>query len=166
MKGLLKHCSIVIALSIAFLTMLSYQVSADDPSSPSGKLQLKTDRIGQDRKTKPQVDKKTELENSFPDLFKEETQAVIEAKQKELRQENEDLKQMLFKTENEKDITIEETMKTLFTSDYTAPKASVANDDTNEGDGGIMGNTLFSSLIGMVVLLCGGIFAVMRKMVE
>jgi type VII secretion protein EssA len=73
---------------------------------------------------------------------------------------------MLFITERENDITMKETVKTLFTSDYTVPKASIANYDTNEGDSGIMGNTLFSSLIGMVVLLCGGIFAVMRKMVE
>ncbi len=146
--------------------MVPFQASAEDTTNPTGKLRLKTERIGKDGKSNTQVDKKTELENSLPHLFKEETQAVIKEKQKEFDQEADDLKQMLFLTAPEHDITMKETMKTLFASDYTVPKASVANYDINESDGGIMGNTLFSSLIGMVALICGGLFAVMRKMVE
>ena len=153
-------------LLIGFFSLMPFQVSAEDTTNPTGKMRLQTERIGQDGKSNTQVDKKTELENSLPDLFKEETKAVIEKKQKELGQETDDLKKMLFVTEQEEDITIKETMKTLFASDYTVPKASVANNDIKESDSGIMGNTLFSSLIGMVVLLCGGLFAVMRKMVE
>lgn len=146
--------------------MMPFQVSAEDTTNPTGKMRLQTDRIGQDEKPNSQADKKTELENSLPHLFKDETKAIIDEKQKELGQETDDLKKMLFVTEQEKDITMKETMKTLFASDYTVPKASVANNDINESDSGIMGNTLFSSLIGMVILLCGGLFAVMRKMVE
>ena len=166
MKGLLKHCSIFVVLLIGFQAMMPFQVSAEDTTNPTGKMRLQTDRIGQDEKSNTQADKKTELENSLPHLFKDETKAIIDEKQKELVEENDDLKNMLFVTEQENDITMKETMKTLFASDYTVPTASVANDDINERNSGIMGNTLFSSLIGMVVLLCGGIFAVMRKMVE
>jgi type VII secretion protein EssA len=166
MRELLKRCSIFVALLVGFCAMMPIGSSAEEPSSPSGKLRFQTERIGQDGKSKLQVDKKTELEKVLPNLFKEETQAVIDARQKELNQEADELRQMLFVTVQEHDITTQETMKTLFASDYTVPKASAANNDLNESDNGIMGNTLFSSLIGIVVLLCGGIFAVMRKMVE
>ena len=105
--------------------MIPFQVSAEDTTNPTGKMRLQTERIGQDGKSNTQVDKKTELENSLPDLFKDETKAVIEEKQKEMGQETDDLKKMLFVTEKVDDITMKETMKTLFASDYTVPKASV-----------------------------------------
>lgn len=166
MKRLWKHASIFV-LVIGLLVAVSQQASAEDTSNRSGKLRLKVDRIGESKHVEKQTDKMTELEKMAPDLFTEETQTAIEEKKKEMHTEMTELEQSLFVITPEIDTTMEDMKSTLFASDYTVPKMTVANGDEPEnGSGGIMGNTLFASLVGMVVLLCGGIFAAMRKMVE
>lgn len=166
MKGLRKHSSILV-LVIGLLVVVPLHALADDTSDRSGKLRFKVDRIGESGQVGTQSDKQTELEKIAPDLFTEETQTVIEAKQKEINNEMKELEQSLFETTPKNDTTMEDMKSTLFASDYTVPKMTAANVEEAEGNsGGIMGNALFSSLAAMVVLLCGGIFAVMRKMVE
>lgn len=166
MKGLRKQTSVFL-LVISLLVVVPLQVSAEDTSNRSGKLRLKVDRIGESGHVETRSDKMTELEKSAPELFTEETQATIEAKQKEMDIDMKALEQSLFVTTPENDSTMEDLKSKLFASDYTVPKMTVANgDETENSSGGIMGNTLLVSLVGMVVLLCGGIFAAMRKMVE
>lgn len=164
MKGLLKHVSIFVLL-IVFL-LIPLQVSAENGSNPSGKLRLQTERIGQNGQSETQVDKQTELEKRAPNLFKEETRNTIEEKQKELKAETDKLEQRLFMTNQVSDTTMKNTKQALFASDYTVPKTVIVSGDLEMNNEGVMNNTLLSSLIGMVVLLCGGIFTFMRKMVE
>ena len=166
MKGLQKHASIFV-LVIGLLVIVPLQALAEDKSNSSGKMRLKVDRIGENEHVERQTDKMTELEKMAPDLFTEETQTAIEQKKKEMNTEMTELEQSLFVITPEIDTTTEDIKSTLFTSDYTVPKMTVGNgEEAENGSGGSMGNTLLVSLVGMVVLLCGGIFAAMRKMVE
>ena len=166
MKGLQKHASIFV-LVIGLLVVVPLQGLAEDTSNSSGKLRLKVDRIGGSEHVERQTEKMTELEKKAPDLFTEETQTAIEQKKKEMNTEMTELEQSLFVITPEIDTTTEDIKSTLFTSDYTVPKMTVGNgDEAENGSGGSMGKTMFVSLVGMVVLLCGGVFAAMRKMVE
>lgn len=165
MKDLRNHLSVFV-VCMCFLIAVPIQASAEDKSSPTGKLRIQTERIIQGEKSETQSRKETELEERAPNLFEKETYTIIQSKQKELASEQEKLEQLLFVTPQVQDFTLKDTKESLFASDYIAPKTINSNSEIADGNDGMAHNTLLYILLGMVVLICGGVFVSMRKMEE
>lgn len=164
-KDLRNHTNVLIVL-MCFLIAVPIQAYAEDKSSPTGKLRIQTERIIQGEKSEMHSGKETELEKRAPNLFEEETYTAIQSKQKELDSEQEKLEQLLFVSTQVKDSTIKDTKESLFASDYIAPKTTNSNSEIADGSDGMAHNALLYILLGMVVLICGGVFVSMRKMEE
>lgn len=141
--------------------MFPLQTFGEGTTNSDGKMRFKTERIGE--KEGVQSNKETELEKIAPDLFKEETIEAIEKKQQELKSEVENLEKILFKTSKITDSSIQDTKKSLFANDYQAPKALAEMDDSEVSEEGISSNVILYGLLGTVILLCGGIFTYMQK---
>lgn len=142
---------------------MPFQAFGKEESAPSGKLRLQTERIRQNENQESQSGIETEQEKRAPYLFKEETRHTIEAKQRELNSEREKLEQLLFVKTETNDVTMKVTKEILFASDYTVPKTKKMSDKEYDNEE-IVNNTLFYTLLGIIILICGGIFALMRKM--
>jgi len=143
---------------------LPFHTVAEDSSENSGKMQLKIDRIGKDE-AQEYENTETELEKKFPHLFKEETNTIIQSKQTESEKLVEKLEHSLFTMEGEADKTLKDTKESLFNTDYTAPKVSV-NDDVQEEEGNAISKALYIGLTGLAAVLCGGIYVMMRKLID
>lgn len=135
--------------------------SAEETSSPSGKLRIQNERIGKDSQKESYLDIETELEKKAPNLFNDETGVAIQERQEAELSERKALEEILFVTIESKKGAIEETKETLFASDYAVPKTTSDNEIVK---GEIGGNMLFYILLSVVVLICGGVFVAMRKM--
>lgn len=165
MKDLRNHLRVFV-VCMCFLIAVPIPAYAEDKSSPTGKLRIQTERIIQGEKSETQSRKETELEERAPNLFEKETYTIIQSKQKELASEQEKLEQLLFVTPQVQDFTLKDTKESLFASDYIAPKTINSNSEIADGNDGMAHNTLLYILLGMVVLICGGVFVSMRKMEE
>lgn len=164
MKVLLRRVSLLTVCFICFLIFsISSNIEAEDSSENSGKMQLKIDRIGKDEEQEYK-NIETELEKKFPNLFKEETRALIKSKQTEEEELAEELEQSLFTMEGEADNTLKDTKESLFNTDYTAPKASANN--VHEEEGNAISKALYLGLTGLATVLCGGIYIMIRKWVD
>src|SRR5699024_8817383 len=77
------------------------------------------------------------------------------------------LKESIFKVSEEDatNATLDDVKETLFTSDYTPPKSSEVN-EANEEDPHTesVSKGLLSTIAGLVLLLCGGVYAIFNKM--
>jgi len=166
MKELVKRCS-VLAVFTGFLFMCSLQPLADETLDHSGEIRLQTDRIGEDAverdNLETQDDQETELEKLSPDLFKEQTQVLLQTKQKEIEQSTSDLEQGLFASPSKPDITLKNTEKVLFSSNYTVQNTKALAQNEPDQQGGFLNSKTITTFLGMVVLGCGGIFTMMRK---
>lgn len=170
MKELMKLFSILAVLA-GSLTLTSLQPLADTTLDHSGKIRLQSDRIGQDaaerEKLETQDHNETELEKVAPDLFKEQTRAAITDKQVEMERSTEDLEKELFVRPSKPNLALKETEKVLFSSDYTVQYAAAPTTNTTESNqDGTMSSKTLTAFFGMIVLGCGGIFIMMRKMLE
>lgn len=166
MKGLVKLCS-VIAVLTGFLFMFSLQPLADETLDHSGEIRLQTDRIGQDAVERENLDTKddqeTELEKMVPNLFKEQTQAALKTKQIEIEQSTSELEQGLFASPSKPNMTLKNTEKVLFSSNYTVQTTKALTQNEPDQQGGFLNSKTITTFLGMVVLGCGGLFTMMRK---
>ncbi len=170
MKELVKHFSVLLVLAGA-LMLFSPHPLAETSLDHSGKIRLQTERIGQDaverEKLESQDHKETELEKTAPDLFKEQTRAAIKTKQVENQKKTEELEQGLFVTPSELNTTLKDTEKILFSSDYTVQYTAVPSEGSNENNqDGLISSKTWMAILGCIVVGCGGLFTMMRKMLE
>ncbi len=164
MKVLLKRVSLLtVCFVYCLMSGLPFHTAAEDSSENSGKMQLKIDRIGKDE-AQVYENTETELEKKFPHLFKEETNSIIKSKQTESEELVEKLEHSLFTMEGEADKTLKDTKESLFNTDYTAPKTSA--NDVQEEEGNAISKALYIGLTGLAAVLCGGIYVMMRKLVD
>ncbi|WP_040205562.1 type VII secretion protein EssA [Neobacillus jeddahensis] len=168
MKELVKLFSSVVFIA-GIHTLFSLHPLADTNLDHSGKIRVQSERIGQDaieRKSLETQDyKETELEKIAPDLFKEQTRAAIEAKQGEMERSTEVVEQELFTIPRAPNLTIQNTEKVLFSSDYTVQYTAAPTQKTTEtNNDDLLDSKTLTAFFGMVVLGCGGIFTMMRKM--
>lgn len=168
MKELVNPIRILASL-VGFFTLFSSHTLADTDLDHSGKIQLQTERIGQDEEerevTEAQDNKETELEKKAPDLFEEKTRAAIESKKTEMEQTTGKLEQGLFISPNEPNTSLKDTEKNLFASDYTVHDATAPNHEeigNNQNDS--MSSKTLSAFLGFIVVGCGGLYSFMRKM--
>ncbi|MGY0691175.1 type VII secretion protein EssA [Virgibacillus sp. FSP13] len=163
MKVLLKRTNLVPICLLCLLLMLPYQASAEDSSDNKGELEWKIDRIIQDETGDDRKNTETELEKTFPDLFKEETTSVIQAEQVENEETMDQLETALFTMDSNGNSTINNLEQSLFTSEYTAPKTSSEVQEEKQ-DGSWFTNAFVIGLIGLVCAVFGGIYIMMRKL--
>jgi len=170
MKELVKRYSVVSILIFGLLTFLTLPVYATNDLNHSGELRLKTDRISQSEEDRQKMDsndnKETELDKIAPDLFKEQTRDAIQSKKKELENTTKTVEKTLFVFPNNHYVTMKDTEKTLFLKNYNVQTATEVNQEINENPEGnsLIGKKTMASLFGVVLIICGGIFAMMRKM--
>ncbi|MEH7307077.1 type VII secretion protein EssA [Neobacillus drentensis] len=168
MKELVKLFSVIVVFTV-FLLMYSLHPLADATLDHSGEIRLQTDRIGQDAVERENLDtqdyQETELEKMAPDLFKEQTQAALKTKQIEMEQSTSDLEQGLFVSPSKPNITLNNVEKVLFSSNYTVQNTTATNqNEPDNNQDGFLNTKIITTFLGMVVIGCGGIFTMMRKM--
>ncbi|WP_160724843.1 type VII secretion protein EssA [Bacillus sp. USDA818B3_A] len=164
MKALVKTFSMLIAF-LGWFSIASVHTFAEEPSNNSGKMELKTDRIGQDSAIENEFHKETELEKMAPELFEEQTRASIETKQLEAEKAAKNLEKNLFVQPSEQNTALSDTKNSLFSSNYSVQYAQSAGRDANE-EGGQISKRMVPALIGFVAVCCGGVYIMMRKMLE
>lgn len=165
MKELVRVFSAAVFL-FGLLALWPFHPLADTNLDHSGKLQIKVDRIGQDDAARQQQDaqdnKETELEQIAPDLFKEQTQDAIRAKQTQDQAEMNELKQKLLGMSNKPDTALKDMKKVLFTGNYTV-QDTVASNENNHAGAETISNKMLSVLGGAALAICGGFYVILRK---
>jgi type VII secretion protein EssA len=153
---------------IIFLLILPLEVSAETHSedkneNENGSLDLQIDRIQKDRNAVTE-NKETEKEKKFPNLFKADTTEEIQQKSEKQKSELEDLQDTIFTLEIDAPTRNEQVQNSLFTSDYTSEAAAVQeeSDETKEDSG--KGVLIF--LTGIALVLCVGLYMLMRKLLD
>lgn len=170
MKRLIR-ISILVAAAIGVQPLLSAHSLADEHLDHNGKLDLQVDRISDDIKTEEsQSESETELEKIAPGLFKKQTRAAVQKKQKELDHTVNRLKEEIFadSVASETKTNIYDAKKTLFSQHFFTQHSSpaiqsIANHaEKKEG----VNQIAIGFLGGFAVMLAGGIFVLIRKTME
>ncbi|MGC4376900.1 type VII secretion protein EssA [Fictibacillus sp. Mic-4] len=168
MKGLMKLIKFIVLCSGIFLLCPLQTVLADELEH-DGTIHWKSDRISQNesekKKAESQSNKETELEKIAPDLFSEQTRAAIESKQRKNKQQMESIKHSLFVTPVKKDMVIKNSRKALFTDNYQAPFVAEPQSDEDGRSRG-MSKTVTTILGGVALLICTGIYKMIRTFME
>ncbi|MEN2768992.1 type VII secretion protein EssA [Ornithinibacillus xuwenensis] len=142
----------------------AHLVSAESSSNDRGNLEFKIDRIEKGNETDKEI-RETELEKVFPTLFTEEIESNIQAKQIEEEQSLEELEQSLFSMETESYETLEDIKQTLFTEEYSASASTTVQEQEDRKQSG-WGTPIIAVFIGFALLLCGGVYVLMRKLLD
>lgn len=167
MKGLPKQTSLLLVVFLGFTFISSFPTKAEETLKHDGKLRFKQERIGEKGSVsgnETSANLETELEKIAPDLFKEQTKEKIKTKQTELIETHEQLEKHLFIQPHEENVVLKETESALFANDYVTPKiASEEQTQTQRSEGGLTSTPIFASLVGIALVICGGIYAFIRK---
>ncbi|MBB6512974.1 type VII secretion protein EssA [Gracilibacillus halotolerans] len=163
---LLKIVSRTILLSTCFLLLMPTLASAEDKAETnnssneiSGKMNWKIDRVIKRDANRNKTE--TELEKSFPELFKVETTTTIHQVKEKNQESIEDLKKQLFTTDINSSATIEETKKILFNADYVAPRTA---DTEEEEDTSGSSPILMISLATLACVVSGAVFLLFQRL--
>lgn len=165
---LLKIVSRTILLSACFLLLMPVMVSAEDQaetnqesknSENSGKMNWKIDRVINRDSNRNKTE--TELEKSFPNLFKEETTTAIHQVKEEKQESIDELKSQLFTTKIDSSTTIEATKELLFNADYVAPRTV---DTAEEEDTSNSSPLLMISLGALACVVSGAVFLLFQRL--
>ncbi|QXE02879.1 type VII secretion protein EssA [Terribacillus sp. DMT04] len=154
------------SIFIIFLLILPLEVSAETHSedkNEDGSLDLQIDRIQKDKDAVTE-NQETEKEKKFPNLFKADTTEEIQQKSEKQKSGLEDLQNTIFTLEIDAPTRNEQVQDSLFTSDYTSEAATAQeeSDETKEDSG--KGVLIF--LTGIALVLCVGLYMLMRKLLD
>lgn len=171
MKAWIKVCSIAAIILGGTLQLFMLHPSAETSLDQSGKLQIKIERIGQDdaERVRSQDQQETELEKIAPDLFKEQTRAAVQTKQKQMEKQVKTLKGELFTgaVAAQDNSEIKNLKKALFAKKYPGQPSVITAQNNNEDKGeGLIGKKAVAFLFGFILLLCGGIYGMIQKTLE
>jgi type VII secretion protein EssA len=166
MKGLRKVCSMFVFCTVGIFAIGSPSSYAEGNLDHSGEMRLKTDRIGEDTAEREKQDiesqKETELEKQVPGLFREQTRTAIQNKKIELDSTLKSMEESLFVQPEASSSTLEVSKNTLFSSDYKVQSPSSINQTGKDGSS----SKIATALVGFVVACCGGVYFMMRKLLE
>lgn len=144
--------------------LIYFPIGASAETAPPvpGGLELKIDRIikGEDKKT---INKETELEKVFPNLFAEETKEKINVMEEEKAKTLEELEESLFRMRSDKNLTLQNIKQSLFTENYTAVATSTSNMVEDEENNKVFGDILLIFFAFIGCLLAGGLYILMKK---
>ncbi|MRX72687.1 type VII secretion protein EssA [Bacillus lacus] len=160
MKWYLKLANTLFFVTVIVI-LLPMSAALAEGAEERGRLNVKLDRISGSKED--QAKRKTELENVFPELFKEETKELIHSTQVKQEEALEDLYQSIFEMESQADATTALVQKSLFTESYAAPTADRRVDE-EPGEG--TDHVLLVSAVGFIVMIGGIVFTMMRQVME
>ncbi|AZQ47989.1 type VII secretion protein EssA [Bacillus albus] len=163
---MIKQWSIVVKLSfICFLLLFVAQPirsAADSYLGDDGKIQFKVDRFeDKDQEKNKKEHKETELDKASIELFNTDVEEEIQ-KKKENKKKMESLRDSLFIKQKENN-RVKNTKNSLFSSEYVVRKSAdevASNQTMNEKP---ISTTIIILLGGGVLLICIGIYTVLRK---
>lgn len=158
--------SVCVVIGIAFIVPVLAFAAKDEDSylGDDGKMEIQADRAAKtDEEKLGEADtQETEAEKRGLELFSranEEQDAKIKAyKEKKLA----DLKASLFADNNEKNDTAKLTRDSLFSEDYAVPQAT----DMTTGESEKSSTTIWWTLGGVAILVCGLLYVIVRKVWE
>ncbi|GAB6610906.1 MULTISPECIES: type VII secretion protein EssA [Bacillus] len=164
---MIKQWSIVVKLSfICFLLLfvaLPIRSAADSYLGDDGKIQFKVDRFeDKDQEKNKKEHKETELDKASIELFNKDIEEEIQKKKKKEQKEMESLRDSLFIKQKENN-RVKDTKNSLFSIDYVVRKSAdevASNQTMNEKP---ISTTIIILLGGSVLLICIGIYMVLRK---
>ncbi|EJS66544.1 MULTISPECIES: type VII secretion protein EssA [Bacillus] len=164
---MIKQWSIVVKLSfICFLLLfvaLPIRSAADSYLGDDGKIQFKVDRFeDKDQEKNKREHKETELDKASIELFNKDIEEEIQKKKKKEQKEMESLRDSLFIKQKENN-SVKNTKNSLFSSEYVVRKSAdevASNQTMNEKP---ISTTIIILLGGSVLLICIGIYTVLRK---
>ena len=171
MKMLWKRTSVIAALLLGISPIFSLSAMAEADRDNSGELRVKIERIGQDEvdpeKLESQDVEKTELEKIAPGLFKEQTRAAIESRQKGLDETAKQFEDSLFVSPIKQNSTIEDTENALFSNEYEVEFYAIPNQNNPQKDEeNSISKEVLVAIFGIVFISCGGIYLMVKKMVK
>ncbi|KZD62997.1 putative secretion system component EssA [Bacillus cereus] len=151
---------------ICFLLLfvaLPIRSAADSYLGDDGKIQFKVDRFeDKDQEKNKKEHKETELDKASIELFNKDIEEEIQKKKKKEQKEMESLRDSLFIKQKENN-RVKDTKNSLFSIDYVVRKSAdevASNQTMNEKP---ISTTIIILLGGSVLLICIGIYMVLRK---
>lgn len=126
-----------------------------------GKLNLEINRIGETNTSDESSSIETEHEKRLPELFKTETTETINHLDEEMKEDIDELEESVLLMTDLTDTTLSDTKDALFTPSYEAPKTST--DDLEEAEEKSISKGLLFGLMGVLSLLCVGIYTLMIR---
>ncbi|MFP7493391.1 type VII secretion protein EssA [Terribacillus saccharophilus] len=161
----LKLVNLAFLFTLILLILLPGEVSAaihSSEESERGSLELQIDRIqGKDRQTD---NRETEKEKVYPDLFEAETSEELQQKAANKREELNSLQDEVFTLDIDKSTQMQEVQDKLFTPDYESEAASAQQADNTEEEES--SKVVLGFLIGTALVLCVGMYMLMRKLLD
>ncbi|MFD0770366.1 type VII secretion protein EssA [Bacillus sp. CGMCC 1.60114] len=164
---MIKSRKVLVNLSL-FLFLGSFAAfpmrsAAESYLNDNGKMEFKVERIEQTDAEKANTgEQKTELDKAEIELFNPEVEKEIAKKQKKEKKQMQELRESLFLNTTTND-DIKDTKESLFQKNYVVQmNASDTNNDQST-KGTPINTTITVLLIGGVLFICSGIYAIIRK---
>ncbi|EOP89243.1 type VII secretion protein EssA [Bacillus cereus HuB4-4] len=162
---MIKQWSIVAKLSFLSILLLFVALpirsAADSYLGDDGKIKFKVDRLEEsDQEKNKKEHKETELDKASIELFNQDIEEEIEKKKEQ--KDMEALRDSLFIKQKENN-SVKDTKNSLFSSEYIVRKSAdevASNETMNEEPISITIILLFG---GGILLICIGIYTVLRK---
>lgn len=125
-----------------------------------GKFKIKSDRIIENDDESEQITIETELEKTFPTLFRDEVKQKIVEKQEEERNRTSSLKRDIFSEDLPDSSAIYEIKSALFTDDYAYVSSEMNDENEPEGQSSIV---WFGGVVSVVGFIVGGVLIFSRN---
>ncbi|WP_426940499.1 type VII secretion protein EssA [Bacillus mycoides] len=162
---MIKQWSIVAKLSFLSILLLFVALpirsAADSYLGDDGKIKFKVDRVEEnDQEKNKKEHKETELDKASIELFNKEIEEEIQKKKEQ--KDMEVLRDSLFIKQKEIN-SVKDTKNSLFSSEYVVRKSAdevASNETMNEKP---ISTTIILLFGGGIVLICIGIYTVLRK---
>ncbi|WP_194165506.1 type VII secretion protein EssA [Oceanobacillus sp. CFH 90083] len=153
----------IFCLVLLILLPIGVSAESDTDNQIDGSLQMKMERIQENNRSETEY-RETELEKQFPDLFKSETEQVIDEKVMEQGTEKEQVLQHIFLEDVEENQTIEHVKNQLFQADYDSAAAfNTGSEEENQQAGSSANTIILISLITFATLLSIALYFSMQK---
>lgn len=163
---LLKKMNIIILGSCVLLLLMPFPASAEESTDEKGQIDWKIDRITEDERSSDYRNEETELEQTFPELFKEETHGTIESVEEENSESLKELEKALFTMDSEENTMIADTKEALFTSDYVVPETSTQKQQDDEAGSSGFNSVLMAGLTGLASIVGAGVYIMVQRLGE
>lgn len=126
-------------------------------------MEFKVDRIEQtDQEKMNKGEQETELDKTQIELFNPEVEKEIAEKQKKEKKQMQELRESLFLNTKTND-DIKDTKESLFQKNYAVQMNSSETNNNQSTTGTPISTTMTVLLIGGILLICSGIYAIIRK---
>ncbi|MGG2094835.1 type VII secretion protein EssA [Bacillus sp. S13(2024)] len=164
---MIKSWKVLVNLSL-FLFLCSFAAlpmrsAAESYLNDNGKMEFKLDRVEQTDEEKMNKGKQeTELDKAGVELFNSKVEKEIAEKQKKEKKEMQELRASLFLNTKTND-DVKDTKESLFQKNYVVKMSSIETESEAATNGTPVSTTITVLLIMGIILICSGIYIIIRK---